>query len=149
LGDALIDDVAADLRQAVDIRFARPEIATFDGVVEQPINTVAVVLVVLGGVNAALGGDAVGTARAVLETKALHLVTEFPEARGSRGSGQSAAHHDNVELALVRRVDQFQIEFVLVPFLGQRTGRYFGIKRHITSAPPFPKPSKIATGMEE
>ena len=63
LGDALIDDVDAQLRQSVDVRFARPVVAALDGVVEEPVDAVAVVLVVLGGVDAALRGDAVGAAR--------------------------------------------------------------------------------------
>ena len=81
----------ADLRQAIDIGFARAEIAALDGVVEQPVNAVAVVLVILGGVDAALGGDAVGAARAVLETEALDLVAQFRQRRRRRGAGQPAA----------------------------------------------------------
>ncbi|CAB4557187.1 unannotated protein [freshwater metagenome] len=36
------------------VGLARTEVAALDGVVEQPLHTVAVVLVVLGGVDAAL-----------------------------------------------------------------------------------------------
>ncbi len=62
LGDALIDDVDADLRQAIDVGLARAEVAPFDGVVEEAVDAVAVVLIVLGGVDAALGGDGVRAA---------------------------------------------------------------------------------------
>ena len=59
LGDALVDDVDADLGEAVDVGLARAEVAALDGVVEKAINAIAVVLIVLGGVDAALGGDGV------------------------------------------------------------------------------------------
>src|SRR5256885_3695468 len=41
----------ADFGQAIHVRFARAEIAAFDGVVEQPEHRVAVILVILGGVD--------------------------------------------------------------------------------------------------
>ena len=58
LRDALVDDVDADLRQAVDVGFARAEVAALHRVVEQAVDAVAVVLIILGGVDAALRGDA-------------------------------------------------------------------------------------------
>jgi hypothetical protein len=58
LGDALVDDVHAHLREPVDVGFARPVVAAFDRVVEEPIDAVAVVLVVLRGADAALRRDA-------------------------------------------------------------------------------------------
>ena len=64
LRDALVDDVDADLREAVDVGFARAEVAALDRVVEQAVDAVAVVLVVLRGVDAALRGDGVRAARA-------------------------------------------------------------------------------------
>src|SRR5208337_1243863 len=67
LCDALVDDVDADLRKAVDVGFAGAEVAALDGVVEEPINAVAIIVVILGGVDAALCGDGVSAARAVLK----------------------------------------------------------------------------------
>src|SRR4051812_30476922 len=72
LSDALVDDVDAQLRQSVDIGLARTKVTTLDGVVEKPIDAVAVVLIILGGVDATLCGDAVGSARRILEAEALH-----------------------------------------------------------------------------
>ena len=57
LGYALVDDVDADLRQAIDVGFAGAEVATFYGVVEKAIDAVAVVLIILRGVDATLRGD--------------------------------------------------------------------------------------------
>ena len=123
LRHALVDDVRADLRQAIDVGLARAEIAALDGVVEEPVNAVAVVLVVLGGVDAALGGDAVRAARAVLEAEALDLVAQLGQRRRGRSARQAAADDDDVELALVGRVDQLHVELVFVPLLGERAGQ--------------------------
>ena len=104
------------------MRLAGAEVAALDRVVEQPEDAVAVVVVVLGGVDAALGGDRVGAARAVLEAEALHLVAELAEARRGRGAGQAGADDDDGELALVVRVDQLQVALVVLPLALQGTG---------------------------
>jgi hypothetical protein len=63
LGYALIDDVDAHLGQAIDIGLARAEVSTLHRVVEEAEHAVSVVLVILGCVDAALGGDGVRAAR--------------------------------------------------------------------------------------
>ena len=95
LGDALVDDVDADLGQAIDVGLAGAEVAALDGVVEEAVDAVAVVLVILGGVDAALGGDAVGAARAVLEAEALDLVAQFGQRGGGGAAGQAGADDDD------------------------------------------------------
>ena len=65
LRHALVDDRGADLGQAVDIRLARPKVTALDGVVEEAIDAVAVVLIVLRGVYSALRGDRVSAWRAL------------------------------------------------------------------------------------
>ena len=47
LGHALVDDVVADLGQAIDIGLPGPKVASFDRIVEQPPDAVTVVGVVL------------------------------------------------------------------------------------------------------
>ena len=86
LGYALIDDVDADLRQAIDVGFAGAEVSAFDGVVEEAVDAVAVVLIVLGGVDAALGGDGVRAAGRILKAEALDFVAKLAQGGGSRGS---------------------------------------------------------------
>src|SRR5262249_53392729 len=76
LGHALIDNVQADLGKAINIGLARTEIAALERVVEETPNTVAVVLIVLGGVDAALGRDTVGPPRAVVKGEHLHGVAQ-------------------------------------------------------------------------
>jgi hypothetical protein len=78
LRHALIDDVDADLRQAVDVGFAGAEIAALHGVVEEAVDAVAIVVIILGGVDAALRGDGVRAARRILEAEALDVVAQLP-----------------------------------------------------------------------
>ena len=77
LRDALVDDVHADLREAVDIGLAGAEIATLDRVIKQPKNAVAVVLIILRCIDATLGRDAVRTARRILKAETLDVVSQF------------------------------------------------------------------------
>ena len=51
----MIDHLIAYLRHPVYIAFARPVIPALDHVKEEAVNTVAVVLIILGRVDAALG----------------------------------------------------------------------------------------------
>ena len=82
LGSGLVNDVDRDLGESMHVGLAGPVVATLDGVVEEPVDRVAVVRVVLRSVDAALGGDAVGPARAVVEGEGLHAVAQFSERGG-------------------------------------------------------------------
>ena len=132
LGHALVDDVQGELRQAVDVRLARAEVAALDRVVEEPLDAVAVVRVVLGRVDAALGRDAVGAARRVLEAEDVHVVAEFAEGSRGRCACQARADDDDAELALVRGIDQLHLRETLVPLLMDRAGWYFTVEDHIS-----------------
>jgi hypothetical protein len=98
----LVDDVHADLGQAVDVGFARAEISALDRVVKQAVDRVAVVAVILRGVDAALRGDGVRAARAVLETEGLDVVAEFAQRGRRRSACQPCADNDDVEFPLFR-----------------------------------------------
>ena len=82
LGHALVDDVDADLGEAVHVGLAGAEVAALDGVVEQAVDAVAVVGVVFRRIDAALRRDAMRPAGAVLKAEVLHVVTEFGERCG-------------------------------------------------------------------
>src|SRR5438045_514771 len=88
--DTMIDDQIADFCEPINIRFAGTKIATFDGVVEQTENTIAIVLVILRGIDSALSGNAMGAAWAILITEAFHVVTQLAQC-GSRGGTRKAA----------------------------------------------------------
>ena len=131
LGHTLVNDVGGDFRQTVDIGFTGAEVAAFNGVVKQAVNGVAVVLVVLGCVNAALGRNGVGAAGAVLVAEAFDVVAKFGKRGGSGGASQAGTYHKHRVLALVVRIDQFGLKFVLGPFVLNRAGGNFGIRHPV------------------
>ena len=118
------------LRETVNVGLARAVVAALDGVVEQAVDGVAVVLVVLRGVDPALRGDAVGAARAVVDAEAVDVVAELGKRGGGRRPGEARAHDDDRVLALVRGVDELDLEPMAVPLLGQRSGGHLRIERH-------------------
>ncbi len=115
LGDALVDDVGADLGQSVHVGLAAAVVAALDRVVEEAVDGVAVVVVVLRGVDATLRGDGVRAAGAVLVEEALDVVAGLAHRGGGRGTGEAGTDDDHVELATVGRVDQCGVELVLRP----------------------------------
>ena len=127
LGDALVDDVPADLGEPVDVGLARAVVAALDGVVEEAVDRVAVALVVLGRVDAALGGDRVRAAGGVLVAERLHHVAGLAERGGGRGAGQAGADHDHREPATVGRVGDAGLELAGVPALVDRAAGCLGV----------------------
>ena len=87
----------ADLRQTVNVGFTGAKIAALYRVVEQAENAVAIVLIILGRVDAALRRDGVGASRRVLKTEALDLVTKFAQARRGGGARQTGSHNNDFE----------------------------------------------------
>ena len=127
LGDALVDDVHADLGEPVDVGLAGAVVAALDGVVEEPVDGVAVALVVLGRVDAALGRDRVGAARGVLVAERLHDVPRLAERGGGRGAGEAGADHDHREPAPVGGVGDPGLELAGAPPLLERPGGRLGV----------------------
>ena len=105
------------------LRLAGAVVAALDGVVEEAVDAVAVVVVVLGRVDAALRRDRVRPTRRVVVREDLDVVAQLAERCGGRGAGEAGADHDHVELAAVVGFDQLQVELVVVPLVGQRAGR--------------------------
>src|SRR5579885_289147 len=128
LRHALIDDVHAQLRQAIHIRLARAEVASFDGVVEEAVDAVAVVAIVLGRVDSALRRDRMRAARAVMIRKAVNLVPLLSERSGRRRSGQTGADDDDREFAAIGGVHQLHFEAAVVPLLLDRSRWNSGVK---------------------
>ena len=93
----LVDDLVRHLREPVDVGLARAEVAALDRVVEEPEDRVAVVAVVLGGVDPALRGDRVRAPRRVVEREDVDLVAELGQRRGGGRAGQAGADDDDLE----------------------------------------------------
>ena len=119
LGDALVNDLGRDFSETVDVAFPGAEVAAFDGIVEEAVNGVAIVLVILGGVDPALGCDGVGAARAVLVAEAIDVVTKFGKGGCGGSTGEAGTDHDDFEFSLVGGVDQLGVHFMGRPFVGQ------------------------------
>ena len=130
LGDALVDDVHTQRSETVDVRLARPEVAALHGVVEQAVHAVAVVLIVLRGVDATLRRDRVRPARRVVVRKDCDVVAELRQRGRSRCAGESAADNDHLEAPLIRRVHQLHVELVGFPLLLDRASRDVRVEFH-------------------
>ena len=120
LGGGLVDDVHRLLGQPVDVGLAGAEVAALHRVVEEPVDRVAVALVVLGRVDAALGGDGVGPAGRVVEGEGLHVVALLAERGGGGAAGQAGADDDDLVLPPVGRVHQLPVELVAGPLVLDR-----------------------------
>ena len=57
LCDTLVDDGSTDLCETVDVRFAASVVTALDGVVEETIDCIIVILVVLGSIDTTLSGN--------------------------------------------------------------------------------------------
>ena len=121
LGHALVDDGCTYLCQTIDIGLAGTIVTTFDGIVEEPVHRVIVVLVVLGSIDTTLGRDGVGPAGRIADAENLHIIAEFAEARSCGCAAEAGTDHYDFEFALVVRTDKMNFRLTLFPFLGQRT----------------------------
>ncbi len=81
LGDALVDDGCAHLCKAEDVAFAGTVVTAFDGIIKQTIGAIAVISVVFGSIDTALGSNRVRATGAILKAKCLDIVTQFGQAR--------------------------------------------------------------------
>jgi hypothetical protein len=127
LCDALVDDVGADLGEAVDVRLTGAVVAALDRVVEEPLHRVVVVAVVLRGVDATLSGDRVRAAGAVLVTEVEDVVAGLTQGRGGSATGKARTDDDDGELAAVGRVDELGLELTRLPHLLDVDVRSLGV----------------------
>jgi hypothetical protein len=123
----MIDDQVAALCQAMDIGFASPEIAAFDRIVKQAIDAVAVVGIVFCGIDAALGGNTMGTSGTVLKTERLDVVTQLGHGGGRCAAAKSGADDDDIKFAFVGGIDQFQFKPMPLPFFRYGPCGYFSV----------------------
>ncbi len=147
LRHALVNDVHRHLGQAIDVRLARPEVAAFDGVVKQAVNRIPVVLIILGGVDAALRGDRVRAPGGIVKDEVMNVEAQLRERGGGGRTRQAGAHDDDLVFAFVRRIDEPALELVFLPLLRERAGRDVGIQNgHVTSPGPFRRPPRLRPG---
>jgi hypothetical protein len=75
LGDALVDDAAADFSQSLTTSFASSEVAPFQRVTEKSIDAIPIDSHGTGCIDAPLSCHRMGTAWAVVETQHLDPIT--------------------------------------------------------------------------
>ena len=73
LRHTLVDDGVADLSQTIDVSLSSSIITTFDGVAEQTLHAVAVVLVVLRRIDTSLRRNGMRTAWRVLDAEDVNI----------------------------------------------------------------------------
>src|SRR5262249_54872158 len=117
LGDALVNDVSADLSQPVDVGFTGTKIAALHGILEKTKHTVTVVAIVLCGVNPALRCDGMCAPWSVVIGEAVDVITLLTESSGGRRPSQSRTHDDDRVFAAIGGIDQLHLEAALVPLL--------------------------------
>ena len=121
LRDALVDDVHAQLRQAVDVRLARAVVAALDRVVEEPLDAVAVVLVVLGGVDARpaprCGARAAGCPGC---RSSARCSPSSPSVAAADAPARPVPTTMTVYLRRLAGFTSFELELVAVPLVGER-----------------------------
>jgi len=75
----LVDQVSTAFGQPVNICLPRPKISTFNRIVEHTKNRVAIVLVVLAGVDSPLRRNRVSASRGVMKTKTDNVIAQLSE----------------------------------------------------------------------
>ncbi len=142
LRGTLVNDVDRHLGEPMHVRLTSTEVTALDGVVEEAMHRVAVVLVVLGRVDAALGRDRVRAPGRVVEDEVVHLVAQLREGGGGGGASEARTDDEDLVFPLVRRVDELRVELVMLPLFSQRAGGDVGIQRSHVTWPPFPAPRR-------
>ena len=86
----------------MDITFAGAVVTTFDRIIEQAMNAIAIILVVLRRIDTALCSNAVCAARAIVKGETFDVVSQFTERGSCRCTGEACADHDDFETPVVR-----------------------------------------------
>ncbi len=103
------------------VAFATAKVSAFNCVDKQTIDAVAVTLIIFRRINATLGCNRVRTSRRIMKRKCINLIAKFGQSRRCRCAGQTGANNNYFELALVVRVDEFGVGFVVIPLVAQLT----------------------------
>ena len=123
LGYALVNDGCADLCKTIDISLPCTVVATLDGVIEETVNRVIVILIVLCGIDTSLGGDGVRPSWRIADAENLDIVAEFAESGGSRSSAETGSDYDYFKFPFVVRTDKTNFRLTFGPFFSQRSVR--------------------------
>ena len=124
----LIDNISRDLSETMDISLTRAVVTTLDGIVEEAVDRVTIVLVILRCIDTSLSGYGVSATGAIGDAEGLDMKSQLCQRRGGRGTGETGSHDDDIELTLIGGVDQLLMTLVIGPLLGKGTLRDLGVQ---------------------
>ncbi|MCY1562610.1 hypothetical protein D9M68_1000380 [compost metagenome] len=75
LSHTLVNDVGTYFGQTMYVGLTGTIVTTFDGIVEQAINAVTIILIVFGSVDTTLCCDRVRTTRGILEAECFYFIS--------------------------------------------------------------------------
>jgi hypothetical protein len=130
LSDALIDDVARDLGESVNVGFAGAEVTTFDRFIKEPIDAIPIAYVVLGRVNPALSCDRMCPPGRILVAEGEHVVAKPGQCGGGRSSGQARSYDDDSIASFIVGAKELKMVPVPAPPRFKGTRRGFSIEYH-------------------
>ena len=116
LRHTLVNNVATHFGQTVHIGLTGTVVTSFNGVTEQTLHTVAVILVILGCIDTTLCSDGVRTARRVLNAENIHFEAHCSQRSSGRGTGQSGSNNNDIYFPLVGGIHQLLTGFIVGPF---------------------------------
>jgi hypothetical protein len=106
----LVDDVSANLGQAINIGFTRSEVSALNRVVKEATNAIAIIPIVLGCVDPALRSNAVRPTRTVVIAKTLNVISQLSQRGGRRSPGETGAYYDEIVLVLISWTDKLVLK---------------------------------------
>src|SRR5688500_17723345 len=95
LRNALIDDAVARLRQTIDVCLASAIVATFDRVIEQPVDRIAIVGIILRCVDATLRCNTVRATSRIKNAERLYVVSELRKRCSRRCAREPRTYDDD------------------------------------------------------
>jgi hypothetical protein len=114
----------------MDIGFPGTEIPALDRVIKQTVDAVTVIGVIFGGIDAALGSDGVSAARGVLKAESFDIISQLGQCRRRRSAAEAGTDHDDVELAFIGGIDQFEFKAMPIPFFRYRSSGDLSVEQH-------------------
>src|ERR1035437_4505356 len=120
----MVNNLIAYFSCPVNICLTGSEVTTLDHIIEQPVSTVPVILIVFCSIYSSLSCDRVCPPGRILITECFYTIPEFPKSRRRCCSRQTCTYDNYFKFFLICRVYKFNRSFIVCPFHCQRTIGY-------------------------
>lgn len=127
LSYALVNDGCAYFCETIDIGFSASVVTTFDGVIEETIDRVIVVLIVLGCIDTTLSRNRVRAARRITDAENLYIITEFTESAAAEAPPRPVPTTMISSFLLLLGLTSLISDFLLVHFSAKGPSGIFEI----------------------